>query len=260
MNPLRTYFQTLQFLSLICLFFLFGCSGSLINPQEKTPKELVTEAIQYIRVDNYIDAKRVLNKVIEDYPDSPEKVIASLLKAEVHYKEGEYEQSKFMFLAFLELYPAHRLADRAHFYLAMSDYQLMDLETRDQTAAQNALEEFDRFLKEFPESKYRPQVMAKRNKCIESLARNQMEIGKFYFRTSSFQSAITRFQQMMSAYPDQPFLDEVLFLLGESYYNEQNFDAAKTNYHELIQKFPRSEFVKVARARLREIQYPPRGP
>jgi len=45
-----------------------------------------------------------------------------------------------------------------------------------------------------------------------------------------------------------------MFLLGESYYNEQNFDAAKTNYHQLIRKFPRSEFVKEARARLREIQ------
>jgi TolA-binding protein len=59
---------------------------------------------------------------------------------------------------------------------------------------------------------------------------------------------------MMEAYPGQPFLDEVLFLLGESFYHEQNFKKAVTQYHELIRKFPRSEFVKEARARLREIQ------
>jgi outer membrane protein assembly factor BamD len=238
----------------LCLFLLNGCGGSLLNLSEKTPKQLLKDAKVYIRAENYVDAKTALNKILEDYPDSPEKVIASLLIAEVHYKNGQFEESKFMFKSFLELYPVHRLADRASFFVAMSDYKMMDIETRDQTYAQNALEEFEKFIKEFPKSKYRLQAEAKRKRCLESLARNQMEIGKFYFRTSSFHSAISRFQQLMSTYPDQPFMDEVLFLLGESFYNEQNFEKAKLNYQELIRKFPRSEFVTEARARLREIQ------
>ena len=255
MKPLHIHFQSILFYSLLSLFLLAGCSGgSLLNLSEKTPKELVAEAKEYIRAENYVDAKISLKKVIEDFPDSPEKVIASLLLAEVHYKNGQYEESKFMFKNFLEMNPMHRLADRAAFFTAMSDYQLMDIETRDQTFAQNALEEFEKFIKTYPKSKYRPLAQEKRRQSLESLARNQMEIGKFYFRTSSFQSAINRFQQLMSAYPDQPFLDEVLFLLGESFYNEQNFEKAKLNYQELIRKFPRSEFVQEARARLREIQ------
>ncbi len=253
MNPLRTHLQTLLYF-LLCLLLLNGCGVSLLNISEKTPKELLKDAMEYIRAENYSDAKISLNKVIEDYPDSPEKVMASLLLAEVHYKNDQFAESKFMFKNFLELYPAHRLADRASFFRAMSDFKLMDIETRDQTFAQNALEEFEIFLKEFPKSKYRPLAEARRKQCLESLARNQMEIGKFYFRTSSFHSAITRFQQLMSAYPDQPFMDEVLFLLGESFYNEQSFEKAKLNYQELIRKFPRSKFVQEARIRLREIQ------
>ncbi|MDH5763870.1 MAG: outer membrane protein assembly factor BamD [Nitrospinota bacterium] len=254
MNPIRTHFQIALVQILLGLFWLGGCSGISFQSSKDTPQELVQKAMEYIRAENFVDAKAALSKVIEDYPDSPEKVMASLLNAEVHYKNEEYEESKFMFKSFIELYPAHRLADRAHFYMAMSDFQLMDLETRDQTSAQNALEEFDQFLKKYPDSKYRPQAQEKKQQCFESLARNQLEIGKFYFRTSSFQSAIVRFQQMMEAYPDQPFLDEVLFLLGESFYHEQNFEKAVTQYHELIRKFPRSEFVTEARARLREIQ------
>lgn len=253
MNPLRTHLQTLLYF-LLCLLLLNGCGVSLLNISEKTPKELLKDAMEYTRAENYSDAKISLNKVIEDYPDSPEKVTASLLLAEVHYKNDQFAESKFMFKNFLELYPAHRLADRASFFRAMSDFKLMDIETRDQTFAQNALEEFEIFLKEFPKSKYRPLAEARRKQCLESLARNQMEIGKFYFRTSSFHSAITRFQQLMSAYPDQPFMDEVLFLLGESFYNEQSFEKAKLNYQELIRKFPRSKFVQEARMRLREIQ------
>lgn len=253
MNPLRTQLQTLLYL-LLCLLLLNGCGGSLLNLSEKTPEELLKDGIIYTRAENYIDAKTSLNKLIEDFPDSPEKVTASLLIAEVHYKNDQFAESKFMFKSFLELYPAHRLADRAFFFMAMSDYKLMDLETRDQTSAQNAIEEFEKFIKTYPKSKYLPLAETKRTQCLESLARNQMEIGKFYFRTSAFHSAITRFQQLMSTYPDQPFIDEVLFLLGESFYNEQNFEKAKQKYQELIHKFPRSEFVQEARTRLREIQ------
>lgn len=234
------------------LILLQGCSEKLLYP-DKPPDVLLKEAIEYIRVENFVDARLALNKIIEDYPDSPEKVTASLLKAEVQYKDSEYEEALFLFKAFLELYPAHRLADRAQYFLAMSHYQMMDLETRDQTAAQNALEVFDKFLKEFPNSKYRNLALVRRRKCIESLARNQMEIGKFYFRISSFQSAIGRFKQLLSDYPDQPFLDEALFLLGESYFQEQNFDEARTQYHQLIEKFPRSIYVKEARTRLRSM-------
>ena len=253
MNSLRTQFQTLLY-SLLYLLLLSGCGGSLLNTSEKTPEQLLKDGMAYTRAENYSDAKTALNKVIEDYPDSPEKVTSSLLLAEVHYKNDQFAESKFMFKNFLELYPVHRLADRAFFFMAMSDYKLMDIETRDQTFAQNALEEFEKFIKTYPKSKYLPLAETKRKQCLESLARNQMEIGKFYFRTSAFHSAITRFQQMMSAYPNQPFIDEVLFLLGESFYNEQNFEKAKLNYQELIRKFPRSEFVTEARTRLREIQ------
>lgn len=253
MTPLRTHLQTLLY-SLLSLLLLNGCAGALRELSDKTPKELLKDGVAYIRVDNYPDAKISLNKIMEDYPDSPEKVMASLLLAEVHYKNDQFEESKFMFKSFLGLYPVHRLADRAYFFMAMSDFKLMDIETRDQTFAQNALEEFESFLKTFPNSKYRALVETKRKQCLESLARNQMEIGKFYFRTSSFHSAISRFQQLMSTYPDQPFMDEVLFLLGESFYNEQNFERAKLNYQELIRKFPRSEFVQEARTRLRGIQ------
>ena len=254
MNPLRIHFQTTLFCSLLSLLLLSGCGASLLNLSDKTPQQLITDAKAYIRAENFLDAKTSLNKVIEDFPDSPEKVMASLLLAEVHFKNGEYEEAKFMFKNFVEMNPMHRLADRSSFFVAMSDFRMMDLETRDQTFAQNALEEFDKHLKTFPKSKYRRLAQEKRKKCLESLARNQMEIGKFYFRTSSFHSAITRFQELMAAYPDQPFLDEVLFLLGESFYNEQNFEKAKLNYQELIRKFPRSQFVAEARTRLREIQ------
>ena len=58
----------------------------MTNTSDKTPEELLRDAKTFIRVENYNDAKIALNVIIEDYPDSQEKVLASLLMAEVHYK------------------------------------------------------------------------------------------------------------------------------------------------------------------------------
>ncbi|NIQ00225.1 MAG: outer membrane protein assembly factor BamD [Nitrospinaceae bacterium] len=253
MNPLHFHLRGFLTFGLMVLLTAFGGCATF-NPKNDDPAKLLQEAIQFIKVENFEDATKNLTKILEDFPDSPQRVTASLLTAEVAYKRGEYEEAKFKYQQFLELYPAHRLADRALFYKAMSDYQLMDIETRDQTYAQNALEEFNRLIKEFPKSKYRPKALVKKRHCVESLARNQMEIGKFYFRTSSFQSAIMRFQQLIKNYPDQPFLDEAIFLLAESYYMEQNYREAKIHYLGLLKKFPRSEHVTKAREKLRTIK------
>ena len=248
-------FQTLKIFATFLLSFaiLAGCSSVLRDPT-KSSQELLQEAQGYLKVNNYDDARIVLVQLLEDYPDSKERPTALLLRSEIRYREKEFEEAKFHFKQFLRQYPAHPQADRALYLVGMSDFRLMDLETRDQTHARAALETFERLVREYPKSPYRKKVLQRKSEALDSLAKNQLEIGKFYFRTSSFQSAIPRFKELLSKYPSQKYEHEIIFLLGECYFNEQNFDSAKTYYIQLLKNHPRSEFVIVARARLRQIR------
>lgn len=236
---------------LILAWVFSGCAALEIRPDP--PETMLADAVAMYKSKNYGEAITKLNDLLQEYPDSPERVEALLLVANCHFLLDQYQEAKFHYQRFIELYPAHPKSDRAMYYRALCDFKMIDLATRDQTPTENALKGFQQLIDERPHSRYAAKAREKKRACLEYLARNQMEIARFYFRTSSYLSAINRFKLIIEKYPEQSFIDEAFFLLGESYYNEQNFEGARKFYVELVRKFPRSPFVREARARLREI-------
>ncbi len=239
---------------LVSVFPLFlGCSTT---KQEKTysASELFQQSKRLAKEKDNLEAKAKIQLLMEDYPDSKERVGATMLLADLHYGEEEYEEAKFHYQRFIELYPAHQFVDRAHFYKAMSNFKLTDLASRDLTPVHSALEGFERFTQDFPQSSYLKSAKQKIIQCLDILAQNIFEIGKFYYRTGSYQSAIKRLKSLKEKYPNHSYILEAEFLLGESYYHEQNFSEASEYYKSVIKASPRSEFAKEARLRLKAMR------
>ena len=250
----RKYIQlSIAFLLLLSLFINLNCS----NTQERRSipsSKLLWQAKKFFKADDPERTKQNLQTIMEDFPESKERIAALMLLADLHYKETEYEDAKFHYQKFTELYPAHKFADRAHFYKAMANYKLSDLASRDLTPVHSALEGFENFISDFPKSTYKIQAQKKIKKCQEILALNIFEIGKFYFRTGSYQSAITRLKSFMAEYPTNSHIAETEFLLAESYFHEQNYNQARVHYKTILHKHPRTEFAKEARNKLRTLR------
>lgn len=234
---------------LILIFFVTGCGG--VDTKSASPAALLKEGKGYLRVKNYEDARTVFNQILEEAPDSRERILALRLLADSYYKEEFYDEAKLSYRKFRELYPTNKYADHALYFLAMSDFRQVDIAERDQSRTHNALEEFNQLIADFPKSPFSKKAVPKVQKCTESIARNLMEIGKYYFRTQAFQAAIGRFKTLLENYPKQKFADEAVFLIAESYYREQNYRTAKKFYLRLLKKFPKSKFASDTRIRLK---------
>jgi outer membrane protein assembly factor BamD len=242
-----------SFFTLVFVLTLFwGCTST----QEKTysASQLFQQGKRLAKLKDTEEAKEKIQLLLEDYPDSKERKAATMLLADLHYAGEEYEESKFHYQKFIELYPANQFVDRAHFYKAMSSFKLTDLASRDLTPVNSALEEFQRFAQDFPQSSYQKKTKDKIYQCLDLLAQNMFEIGKFYYRTGSYQAAILRLKRLKEEYPNHAYVLEAEFLLGESYYHEQNFPTASTYYKVVIKSSPRSEFAKEARLRLKTMR------
>ncbi|MFQ5482451.1 MAG: outer membrane protein assembly factor BamD [Nitrospinaceae bacterium] len=237
---------------LLGLILTSGCTST--ERKVIPPKVLFQGALKDAKKENYETAQKKLTQILEDSPDSKERVLAQLLLADIHYKQGEWEEAKFNYSKFVEMYPAHRHAPRAQYFKALTEFSQIDLADRDQTFTHNAKAELEKLMRDYPESPYRKKAEAKIRECLQHMAQNTLEIGRFYYRTNSYHSAIRRFKSLLTEFPNQPFQDEVLFLLGESYYLEENYDDARIFYKKLLKEFPRSEFTKEARTRLRQIR------
>jgi outer membrane protein assembly factor BamD len=238
---------------ILLLFFNFNCSTTE-KQKASSPSKLLLKAKRFSKKKDSDKAKNSIQLILEDFPDSKERITALMMLGDIHYNEDEFEESKYHYQKFTELYPAHRHVDRAYFYKAMSNFQLTDLASRDLTPVNSALEGFRNFLTDFPDSKYKDNAKKRINQCLDILAQNIFEIGKFYYRTGSYQSAINRLESLIAEYPTHSYIAETEFLLAESYFHEQNYQEARTRYKKVLRKYPRTEFAKQARLKLREIR------
>ena len=232
------------------LLTIYSCSLFTKEIVPDSPKELLEEGIKAIKQDQNLRARTLFTQLIEDFPDSKERKQAQLLLARSHYSFEEYEEAKFHFQKFIDLYPRHKNIDRAYFYKAMSDYQRMDLVSRDQAATKDARDGFQQLIDRFPESQYLRQAKQNIKKCDLNLAQHILEVGKFYYRTGAYLSAISRFKSLLDKHSKQKFFDEAAFLLAESYFHEQNFKEARLLYKKFTREYPRSRFILQAKKRL----------
>lgn len=233
-------------------FLITGCATT--DEKSDTPAAKLRRGKEYLKAKNYDDAKIVFHEILEDAPDSKERVMALRLLADTFYTDEEYDEAKARYQKFLELYPAHKYAAHAMYFKAMTDFNQIHIASRDQTSTQNALEEFDELIAKFPKSSYAKKAIPKKKECTQTLARNLFEIGEYYYRKDAYQAAIGRFNTLLENYPEQDFIDETLFLLGESYFREQSFKKGRITFIKLIKKYPKSEFAELARERLREMK------
>ena len=250
----QKYFKPTLIIILFWSFSVFfGCASA---PERRSgpPSKLLQKAKYLFKKDKMEKAKDAIQVIMEDFPDSKERIAALMLLGDLHYKNEEYEESKFQYQKFTELYPAHKFVDRAHFYKAMSNFKLTDLASRDLNPVKSALEDFRSFINSFSESHYKAQAEKRIHMCLDILAQNIFEIGKFYFRTGSYQSAINRLKSLLAEYPSHSYIAEAEFLLAESYFHEQNYSKARDHYKIVLHKHRRTEFAKQARLKLRELR------
>jgi outer membrane protein assembly factor BamD len=119
---------------------------------------------------------------------------------------------------------------------------------RDQTATLEALHEFERLVEQHPKSTHIEEGRQRLQACRQSLARAEFMVGYFYQRTRVYcRAAISRYQGVLSEYPDYQGVDEVLFRLAECLGAEGRAAEALPHLSRLIEQFPNSEFASSAK-------------
>ena len=236
--------------TILGVLIISSCSFFKPDFIPESTKDLFAEGIKALKNKEDMHARTLLNQIIEDFPGSKERIESLLLLGRINYSLAEYEEAKNKFQEFIDLYPVNKQVDRAYYFKAMSDYKVVDIAARDQTAAKDAIDGFELLINQFPKSKYIEKAKKNKKKCALRLAENIFEIGKFYYNIGSYQSAISRLENLLIQNPNYKFSDEAAFLIAESYYNEQNFIEAVVFYKKFVNKYPRSQFIVQAKKRL----------
>lgn len=207
---------------------LAGCSSKPVDPTAKmTPEEILAQAREELANIQYAAAVGLYEKLEGRAAGTPLAQQAQLEKAHAHYKAEEPAQAIATLDRFMRLHPASPAIDYALYLKGVVNFNenmglfsslvRQDLAERDQQAAKESFAAFKELVTRFPDSRYAPDARARMVYIVNSLAKYEVHVARYYYSRGAYLAAINRAQQAIADYRDAPALEEALYLLVQSY-------------------------------------------
>jgi outer membrane protein assembly factor BamD len=249
MSPLVPGLQRLALASL--LLVLAGCAWFRPAPTPiPPPDELYQLGATELERRGYEEARQHFKRIVERHPSSAFAPRARFLIGEAYYREAEFDKAIKEFETFMSFYPRHEIADLAQYRLAMAFYDQIKPIEQDQTVAGKALDQFRKLVKEYPESRYATDALAKIDICRGRLAQKEVWVAN-YFVQGNPSAARQRLELVLREYPRTLVVPEALWMLAEVNLREGKMAEARELLSRLEQEFAYTEFGRRAALRRR---------
>ena len=231
-----------QFLPIIilCLMTALGCATTPKAPQTGTDSEIYEKAMAQFRLGNNAEAVPIFEQVRDKFPMSPYAILAELRLGDCHYKKEEYIEAAHFYENFRRLHPSNTQVDYSIYMRGMCAYQQLLSSDRDQTFAEEAVEQFQQLFELFPQSQYTGRALVRLSEARHQLAAREIFIADFYMRKLNYAGAIERYNRALKRYPNQVQEDELLLKIGEATIRGGDERRGKKILEFLVQKFPDS--------------------
>jgi len=183
-------------------------------PDQQAAANLLAEGMEAYNVGDYYEALQSFNQILDQYPFSPQAVIAELRAADCHFYRGEYLEAKTLYQEFEERHPSHPAIPYVMFQVGMCDFKRVDRIDRDITGAQDAIRDFSKLLRSYPNSPYTEEAKAHIAAAKEFLVNHEYFVAVFYVRTEKYDQAIHRLKYLLRMYPDSAIAPKAKALLA----------------------------------------------
>ncbi|MEA2038919.1 MAG: outer membrane protein assembly factor BamD [Thermodesulfobacteriota bacterium] len=201
----KSYFIAKYIAAAIFLIFLLGgCAlwDRLFSEQEKSPAELMTEAMEDFEGGDLKSATETFQKIKDRYPYSKHAVGAELRMADSLYKRKLYDEAFDAYTEFERLHPTNKDIPYVIYQKGMCDFSQASTIDRDQSHILKAKQEFERLVKRFPRTTYARMARRKLRDCYISLAEYELYVGHYYYKMKKYGTAMMRYKYLIKNYPD----------------------------------------------------------
>ncbi len=241
-------------LASVCLAVLAGCSTVGDDPTRQwSVDKLYSEARDEMNSGAYDKAIGYFEKLEGRAAGTPLAQQAQLDKAYAYYKTNEQAQALATLDRFMRIHPASPALDYALYLKGLVNFNenvgLMglvgrqDLSERDQKAAKESFEAFKELTTRFPESRYAKDGRDRMGYILNSLARYEVHVARYYFSRGAYVAAVSRAQQAITDYEGTPAQEEALYILYRAYDALGMKDLASDSRRVLERNYPNSEFM-----------------
>jgi len=151
----------------------------------------------------------------------------------------------------MAFYPRHEIADLVQYRYAMAYYDQIKPIEQDQGLAAKAMEQFKKLVKDYPESRYATDALAKIEVCRGRLAQKEVWVAAWYIGQGNPSGARPRLEKVIKDYPRAPVIPEALSLLADVNFSEGRTSEALVLLRQVASEYGYTEWGKRAAQRLR---------
>jgi outer membrane protein assembly factor BamD len=166
-------------------------------------------------VGNYYQAAKHFDELLNNYPFSPQAMLAELKGADCNYFMKNYEEALVLYQKFEERHPTNEAMPYVMYQIGMCNYQQIDTIDRDTSKATKAIRDFTKLLKAYPKSPYTDEARARINAATEFLVNHEYLVVEFYLRTDKHTDAKTRLNYLINTYPNAAITPRAKELLAK---------------------------------------------
>ena len=216
MYLIKKYLIILQIFPII--FLLSNCSSfnKKVNTTQPTDIEIYSKGLVLLKEGNFKKATSEFDDLLLNHPFSNFSSKSEIMSAYSNFQNNEVKKAITKLNSYIEMNPAGELTQYAHYLLAMCYYSQVSSESRDPSLSIKALNYFKLIVTKYPNTKYSKDSNLKIQYLENSLAKNELIIGKFYLRKGAPASSIKRFKYILENYQNSYVIPETLYRLSEA--------------------------------------------
>ena len=249
---------------LLILLSIFLVAGSLTGcSKNKKSKDVLSEKEMYYKAKRKLDAGNYelsIEQFVElqaTYPYGDYTTQSEIEVCYAHYKTREAEQAIPCVDRFLVFHPTHPHIDYAYYLKGLASLPVRtpkfgekyfksqeQFSDHDVESARDAYDAFTIVVEKFPLSDYAESARQILIDLINTFARHDLRIARFYLHRDAYVAAINRSKQVLEQYSNSPHTEEALAILRYSYGQLGLEELARDSERVLAHNFPNSEFLR----------------
>ena len=237
----------------ILILLLLSCTSENIKPVPDAEDQYQIAKREYQEKD-WSNAIIEFQKLIFNYPGFARADSAQFLLAMSYFNNKEYPLAAGEFNKLSFSFPTSILTDDAMYYSGVCALKQSPKPELDQEYTHIAIERFEDFLEEYPQSEFVPQAQEKLLEARSKLAKKTYNSAHLYVKMDNYEAALIYLNEVLDLYADTPWASKSFFLLGEVYLKQKKLDKAKQTFQEFIEKYPQDKLADKAKEKINNIQ------
>ena len=233
---------------ILASFFLINCSSkneNLIKPKKTIPLELLyKEAYKNFEQGKYQDAVELFQEVEKNYGYTEWAAKALLLKSYIYYDSSRYVEALENLKNFKKLYSGNSELAYVEYLIAICLFEQINISARDQTNTRLSFQQFNKVIKNYPNTPYAEDLKLKLDLINDQLAGKEMYVARYYQKREKWLAALKRLTNILEKYQTTIYIEEALHRMVEIHYKIGNIEAAKKYASILGYNFNDSDWFK----------------